>query len=80
MLALTESAAEVIHKLTTRPGLPADTGLRITPNTDNATGPAFAVSLSHGPDPDDQVIEAREARVYLEPEIAGQLQDKVLDA
>ena len=56
------------------------TGLRITPNTDNATGPAFAVSLSHGPDPDDQVIEAREARVYLEPEIAGQLQDKVLDA
>jgi Fe-S cluster assembly iron-binding protein IscA len=80
MLVLTPAATEVIHDLTTRPGLPADTGLRIAPNTDNTTGPAFAVSLSHGPSPDDQVIESGDARIYLEPEIAGRLQDKVLDA
>ena len=80
MLALTESAIEVIHELTSLPGLPADTGLRIAPNTDDTSGQAFAVSLSHGPAQDDQVIESGQARVYVEPEIAGRLQDKVLDA
>ena len=80
MLVLTESATEVIYELTTQPGLPADTGLRIAPNVGHTGGAAFAVSLSHGPAPDDQVIESGVARIYLEPGIAGQLQDKVLDA
>ena len=80
MLTLTESAAEVIHELISQPGMPADTGLRIAQNNENSSGPAFALTLSDGPAPDDQVVESRQARVYLEPEIAGQLQDKVLDA
>jgi Fe-S cluster assembly iron-binding protein IscA len=80
MLTLTESAAAVIHELTSQPGMPADTGLRIAPSSANSDGPAFAVSLSEGPSPQDEVVETREARVFLEPEIAGQLADKVLDA
>ena len=82
MLALTDSAVGVIHDLTTQPGLPASTGLRIVPQPDvgNGAGPAFALSLSQGPSTGDEVIETADARVYLQSEVAEQLQDKVLDA
>jgi iron-sulfur cluster assembly protein len=80
VLTLTETAVEVIHNLTSRPDMPADTGLRITPQTDDGGAPAFALTLSQGPDPDDNVIEAQDARVFLEPGVAQQLADKVLDA
>ena len=82
MLALTDSAVGVIHDLTTQPGLPDGTGLRITPQPDqqNGTGPAFALALAQGPGVGDEVIEAADAVVYLEPEVAQQLRDHVLDA
>jgi len=82
MLTLTDKAADVIHDLTTRPSMPATTGLRISPNTDadGAGGPALAVYLAEGPAPQDQVVEVHEAKVFLEPQVAGQLDDKVLDA
>jgi Fe-S cluster assembly iron-binding protein IscA len=82
LLTLTDSAVGVIHDLTNQPGLPDGTGLRITPQPDvqNGSGPAFALSLSQGPGAGDEVIETADTRVYLEPEVAQQLQDKVLDA
>lgn len=81
MLALTESAVGVIHDLTTQPGLPEGTGLRIAPQTtDNGSGPAFALSLSQAPQGACEVIETPDARLYLEPAVAQQLNDKVLDA
>ena len=70
----------MIHDLTTQPGLPEGTGLRITPQPDNGSGPAYALSLSQAPDAADEVILAAESRVYLEHDVAQQLQDKVLDA
>ena len=82
MLALTDTAVGVIHDLTTQPGLPDGTGLRISPQPagQNGTGPAFALTLAQGPGLGDEVIEAADAVVYLEPEVAQQLQDQVLDA
>ena len=80
MLALTEAAVGVIHDLTTQPGLPEGTGLRIAPQPDNGSGPAYALSLSQGPAAADEVIQAEDTRVYLEQGVAQQLHDKVLDA
>jgi len=80
MLTLSESAADAIRELSSQPGMPADTGLRIVPNTENTGGPAFAAALSAGPDPDDRVVESGQARVYLEPHVVEELDDKVLDA
>ncbi|MBS2962892.1 iron-sulfur cluster biosynthesis protein [Actinocrinis puniceicyclus] len=81
MLALTDTAVGVIHDLTTQPGLPDGTGLRIAPQAgDNGVGPAFALSLSQAPQAADEVIETADTRVYLEPGVAQQLDDKVLDA
>jgi Fe-S cluster assembly iron-binding protein IscA len=80
MLTLTDQAADVIHDLTSRPSMPATTGLRISPNTDESGGTALAVYLAEGPAPQDQVVEVQEAKVFLEEQVAGQLDDKVLDA
>ncbi len=80
MLALTDAAVGVIHDLTTQPGLPEGTGLRIAPQPDNGSGPAYALSLSQTPEAADEVITAADTRVYLEQGVAQQLEDKVLDA
>jgi Fe-S cluster assembly iron-binding protein IscA len=82
LLALTDSAVGVIHDLTTQPGLPDGTGLRITPQPAgmNGTGPAFALALAQAPGVGDEVIETADTRVYLESEVAQQLRDQVLDA
>lgn len=80
MLALTDAAVGVIHDLTTQPGLPEGTGLRIAQQPDNGSGPAYALSLSQAPEVADEVIQAADTRVYLEHNAAQQLEDKVLDA
>jgi Fe-S cluster assembly iron-binding protein IscA len=80
MLTFTESAATTIRDITSRPGMPDTNGLRISSNTANPERPSLAVALAQAPAPEDQVIELPDARVFLEPEAADMLQDKVLDA
>lgn len=77
MLTLTGPAIEAIRTLTTQPGLPASTGLRIAPEDGEA---GLALSLSEGPQTGDEVIEAEGVRVFLETEAAYMLDDKALDA
>ncbi|MBR7829386.1 adhesin [Actinospica sp. MGRD01-02] len=80
MLTLTDAAATAINQLTSQPNMPETTGLRIAPSPDESQGAALAAALTSGPGPEDEVLEVHEARVYLEPEAAQQLSDKVLDA
>jgi Fe-S cluster assembly iron-binding protein IscA len=80
MLMLTDAAATAITQLTSQPNMPETTGLRIVPNPDDTQGPALAAALTSGPGPQDEVLEVHQARVFLEPEAAEQLADKVLDA
>jgi iron-sulfur cluster assembly protein len=81
MLVLTEAAAEVVKALSADPQAPAGAGLRIA---SSASQPADAgmlqVSAAAGPDENDQVIDAAGAHLYLEPQAAAYLEDKVLDA
>ena len=78
MLTLTDQAVAAIRNLTTRPGLPAETGLRIAPEDGDAGG--LALSLSDGPQAGDQVIEEADVQVYVQPEVAAALDDRALDA
>ena len=82
MLTLTDNAAEVIRNLTAQPGLPDETGLRISTDAQgaNGDGAGFRLALSQGPDQGDEVIEARQARVFVQPDAAQVLDDKMLDA
>jgi iron-sulfur cluster assembly protein len=79
MLALTETAADAIRKLTEAPI--AD-GVRISTAgaSVNGHGPDLRIEVVPGPVVDDAVIEAAGARIYLEPGAMRVLDHKVLDA
>jgi Fe-S cluster assembly iron-binding protein IscA len=80
MLMLTETAAEVVKSVTSTPTAIDGAGLRISsaPQPENPT--ALRLTAAAGPGEDDQVIETAGARVFVEPEAAVYLEDKVLDA
>jgi iron-sulfur cluster assembly protein len=80
MLVLTEAAAEVVKSVTTDARAPAGTGLRIESSvSEPQDAGALHVTAAEGPRENDQVIEAAGARVFLEPQAAAYLEDKVLD-
>jgi Fe-S cluster assembly iron-binding protein IscA len=78
VLTLTDQAVTAIRDLTARPGLPADTGLRIAPEDGGAGG--LALSLSDGPQAGDQVVGDGDVHVFVQPDAAATLDDKALDA
>lgn len=80
MLVLTEAAAEVVKSVTSTPQAPSEAGLRIASSvSEPQNASALQVTATAGPGENDQVIEAAGARVFLEPQAAAYLEDKVLD-
>jgi iron-sulfur cluster assembly protein len=79
MLLLTTDAAEAIKELVDAPDAE---GLRISavPASVDSAGLGLELTLAPGPAPEDAVIEAEDAHVYLDPPAARALDDKVLDA
>ena len=77
MLTLTDRAAETIRTLMTQPGVPAESGLRMSLR-DGESG-TLALSLEP-PQPDDAVIEDAGARVFVERDAAPMVEDRELDA
>ena len=82
MLTLTDHAVTAIRNLTAQAGLPAETGLRIAPEggPENGTARGLALSLADAPQTGDQVIEAADVHVFVQPEASAVLDDKALDA
>jgi iron-sulfur cluster assembly protein len=77
VLTLTDRAAETIRHLTSQPGVPADTGLRMSLQDSEAGTLALALA---GPQPDDDVIEEAGARVFVQRDAAPMVADRELDA
>jgi iron-sulfur cluster assembly protein len=76
VLTLTDGAAETIRVLTSQPGVPADTGLRMSV----PAGSDGRLTLSlEPPQPDDAVIEDGGARVFVEPDAVAVIGDRQLD-
>ncbi|HEV2820951.1 MAG TPA: hypothetical protein VGW11_10630 [Solirubrobacteraceae bacterium] len=82
MLTLTPTASEAIRQLTDQvPTEDATPGMRIAPGEESGgEGIALELSLVRAPETFDQTIENQGAIVYLEPQAAELLDDKVLDA
>lgn len=82
MLTLTPTASEAIRRLTEQVPTEEDTaGVRIAPGVaPGGEGTALELSLVEAPELSDQTVEHGGATVYLEPEAAQLLEDKVLDA
>ena len=76
MLTLTENACTIVKQFSDHPDTPENAGLRITATPDAQ----LAVSAADEPVAGDQVVEQDGAKIYLDPDAAEQLDDKVLDA
>jgi iron-sulfur cluster assembly protein len=80
MLTLTIDAAEAVRSaLAAAPDLPDDAGLRILPS-ESGEETGLGLALAAAPEEDDEVIDEEGARVFVAPEVASYLEDKVLDA
>jgi Fe-S cluster assembly iron-binding protein IscA len=79
LLALTDNAVEAVKSIVSSSEGDEASGLRMVAER---TGTQANLQLSVVPLPaeDDEVIEEQGARVFLEPEAASLLDDKVLDA
>ncbi|AYG05048.1 Fe-S cluster assembly protein HesB [Gryllotalpicola protaetiae] len=78
MLTLTENASTVVKTLASRGGTSEEAGLRISSAAPESR--EYAVEVAPQPADSDTVIEADGARVFLEPNAAISLDDKILDA
>ncbi|MDQ7908525.1 adhesin [Phytohabitans sp. ZYX-F-186] len=77
MLTLTDNAIGLIRRLTDRPGVPNQAGLRIA--SGSAAG-ALTVGVVSGPLDGDHVLDSFGARLFLDAEAVRALDDKALDA
>ena len=80
MLTLTPTAAEAVRKLVDSAPTEAAEGLRIAPGQSSAEGTSLEISIVDGPEIDDREVTEGGAHVFLEPEVAEFMEDKVLDA
>jgi Fe-S cluster assembly iron-binding protein IscA len=80
VLTLTPTAVEAVRRLVDN--APTDTaeGLRIAPGEVSPAGTSLDVSIVDGPEIDDLEIKDGGAHVFLEPEVAMFMDDKILDA
>jgi iron-sulfur cluster assembly protein len=81
VLTVTSNAAEAVKTMSeAAPELPNDSGLRIHAEPTEEGELGFELNLVEDPDEGDEVIEEAGARVFVEPETAVYLEDKILDA
>jgi iron-sulfur cluster assembly protein len=80
LLALTDSAVQAVKDIVSSSDEASETrGLRLVAER-AGTQASFHLNVVPLPAEDDEVIEEQGARVFLEPEAASLLDDKVLDA
>jgi iron-sulfur cluster assembly protein len=78
MLTLTEEAKDVVRAMVAAGADDGSTGLRIA--TEDGDGGGLSLSLASDPSDGDAVIDEDGTRIFIEPEAAEMLDDKVLDA
>ncbi len=79
MLAITQNAAEAIKSITDAPEFGDEAGLRVVAAPGDER-PELTLSIADGPEEEDEELEEGDVRVFLEPDAASYLDDKILDA
>jgi iron-sulfur cluster assembly protein len=80
VLTLTPTAAEVVRRLVAASPVGDEGGVRISAGEPLPSGTALEISIVDGPELSDEALDEEGAHVFLEPEVAEFLDDKVLDA
>ncbi|MCO1578670.1 MULTISPECIES: iron-sulfur cluster biosynthesis protein [unclassified Crossiella] len=79
MLALTPTAIEVVRTIMAADGVPDGSGLRFSASGVDHPG-ELQMTIAPAPEQDDQVLVGEGAHVFLDPQAAEFLDDKILDA
>ena len=74
------AAAEVVRRILAQAPEDTNGGLRIAPAQPIPDGVAFEMTLVGEPEEDDETVEDEGATIFLQPEAAELLDDKILDA
>jgi Fe-S cluster assembly iron-binding protein IscA len=80
MLTLTEAAKGMVRDMVSAGDAPEGSGLRIAIVHDDGEGADLSLELASEPADGDQVLDEDGLRLFLEPEAASLLDDKILDA
>jgi iron-sulfur cluster assembly protein len=80
VLTVTHEASKAIRTLTDHTPEPESSGLRISVEAGDAGSPQLALSVTGGPYPQDQVVDAEGAHVFVDEALVGLMEDKTLDA
>jgi iron-sulfur cluster assembly protein len=80
VLTLTPIAVEAVRQLVDSAPTEDAEGLRIAPGHATAAGTSLELSIVDGPEMDDKEVFDGGAHIFLEPEVARFMDDKVLDA
>jgi iron-sulfur cluster assembly protein len=80
LLTLTPAAAEVVRTLVEQSPAPDSGGLRIAASAQDDESVELELALVEEPEALDETVEQEGATVYLDPEAAELLDDKLLDA
>lgn len=77
MLTVSDSAADAIRQIVTRPGVPEGSGLRIDKSPDDGM---LRLAVSPAPEAGDMVYEAgADALLFVAETVAEQVDDKTFD-
>lgn len=81
MLTITQTAAEALDSIIASiADAPETAGLRIAPGTGENGQPGLTLQLAAEPAPGDQVVDGQSVPVFVDADVADELDDKVLDA
>lgn len=81
MLTVTSTAAAAVATLLENPEIPEGASLRLQRGVDATGEAAIGLAIVSEPEPEDEPVAAlEEADVFLAPDVAGLLDDQVLDA
>jgi iron-sulfur cluster assembly protein len=80
VLTITEQAEEALDAVVAAENAPEGAGIRISQGMAADGQPAMGLALAVAPEPGDAVVEDTNVPVFLAPEVAGLLDDKILDA
>jgi iron-sulfur cluster assembly protein len=80
VLTITQDASEALDAVVAAGNAPEGAGVRISEGLGADGQPAIGLSLASAPVAGDEVVENSAVPVFLAPEVADLLDDKVLDA
>lgn len=80
MLTITENAEQALDAVVAAGNAPEGAGVRISQQVGADGQPAVGLALTEAPVPGDAVVDDASVPVFLAPEVADLLDDKILDA